>query len=47
MGRELYRDLKKAGYPAGYQVLCFNCNSSKHFGGGVCAHVRSRAAIGT
>jgi hypothetical protein len=28
-GERIYRWLKKSGYPAGYQVLCFNCNHEK------------------
>jgi hypothetical protein len=42
MGRlksvDMYRRLKDAGYPAGIQVLCYNCNISKHRNGGICAH---------
>jgi len=33
-----YHWLRKNGYPAGFQVLCYNCNISKHRNGGVCAH---------
>lgn len=29
-GYELYRRLKREGFPSGYQVLCFNCNIKKH-----------------
>lgn len=28
-GKALYFHLKKAGYPAGFQVLCMNCNWKK------------------
>ena len=28
-GARLWRHLRDEGYPAGYQVLCCNCNSSK------------------
>jgi hypothetical protein len=28
-GLKLYTNLKKLGYPSGFRVLCFNCNSSK------------------
>ena len=28
-GPDLYREIKHEGYPEGYQVLCFNCNSGK------------------
>lgn len=34
----LYRRLRDRGYPPGFQVLCFNCNSGRHFNGGVCPH---------
>lgn len=37
---DIYRWLKSNNYPEGFQVLCFNCNSSKHYGNGVCAHKR-------
>lgn len=39
-GVHFYRWLKKNGFPGGFQVLCFNCNFSKHQGGGVCMHAR-------
>lgn len=29
--------LKQNGYPEGFQVLCWNCNTAKHFHGG-CPH---------
>lgn len=29
-GNTAYAYLRKMGYPAGYQVLCFNCNMAKH-----------------
>jgi len=37
-GHHLYRHLKQRGYPAGYQVLCFNCNHGRRMNGGVCPH---------
>ena len=37
---EFYKWLRDNGYPPGYQTLCANCNSSKHYGGGVCIHKR-------
>ena len=37
----LYRYVRLNNYPPGFQVLCFNCNNSKHIGG-VCAHKRER-----
>lgn len=30
-GANLYRLLRREGFPEGYQVLCFNCNAAKHF----------------
>lgn len=41
--RDLYAYLKKSGYPAGYQVLCWNCNFSKDSRKdfkGICIHKR-------
>ena len=37
---KLYRYLQKNGYPSGYQVLCWNCNSAKS-DSGICPHKRS------
>jgi len=28
------------GVKARFQLLCWNCNASKHYGGGVCVHAR-------
>lgn len=33
-----YHWLRDNGFPSGYQVLCYNCNISKHRNKGVCAH---------
>lgn len=38
-GSGTYRWLKKNGFPRGFQVLCYNCNSGRHINGGVCPHV--------
>lgn len=35
---QFYRWLKNCGYPAGFQVLCINCNFGKHQNGGICPH---------
>lgn len=35
---DIYRRLKEAGFPTDIQVLCYNCNISKHRNGGMCAH---------
>lgn len=34
----LYFWLAKEGYPAGFQILCMNCNHGKRINGGVCPH---------
>jgi hypothetical protein len=34
----VYRDLKKKGFPDGYETLCFNCNFGRALNGGVCPH---------
>ncbi len=36
-GTKFYRWLKVNGFPSGFQLLCWNCNSSKHIYGG-CPH---------
>ncbi len=41
LGRSLFPNLRKKGYPDGYQVLCWNCNSAKHYHG-MCPHERER-----
>lgn len=38
-GFHLYMKLKKAGFPDGFQVLCFNCNCARGFFG-ECPHQR-------
>lgn len=38
-GKKTYYWLIKNGFPAGFQVLCSNCNHGKHRNGGVCPHV--------
>lgn len=40
-GGRILRWLRDAGYPSGYQVLCFNCNIATSFFG-VCPHQRER-----
>ena len=42
-GEEFYRYLIRKRFPAGYQVLCFNCNSAKGFYG-QCPHQDDRAS---
>jgi len=36
-GSKLYRKLRKASYPSGFQILCYNCNMAKGFFG-KCPH---------
>lgn len=37
-GHNFYQWLKNNNYPSGFQVLCMNCNFSKHTNGGTCVH---------
>lgn len=37
----IYGQLRKLGFPPGYQVLCANCNVGKHRNGGICPHAES------
>ena len=37
-GYKLYLWLKRNKYPAGFRVLCFNCNAATHFNHGICPH---------
>lgn len=37
-GAKFYKWLKDHQWPAGYQVLCSNCNHGKHRNNGVCPH---------
>jgi hypothetical protein len=37
-GRNLWRYLKREGFPSGYQTLCINCNMGKHINKGICPH---------
>ena len=44
IGSNLYRWLKKQGYPDDFQVLCWNCNSGRARNGGVCPHAEEKVA---
>jgi hypothetical protein len=44
-GIRFYRWLKRNGWPDGYQVLCWNCNTAKHRLG-VCPHRLRRKVRG-
>lgn len=35
---DMYIWLEENGFPSGFQVLCYNCNISKHRNKGVCEH---------
>lgn len=37
-GTHFYLWLEKNSYPPEFQILCHNCNFSKHLNNGVCAH---------
>lgn len=38
IGSRLYRWLRQNNFPAGFQVLCWNCNSGRARNGGICPH---------
>ena len=38
-GYQLYRVLRRKGWPPGFQVLCMNCNFGRTRNKGVCPHV--------
>lgn len=40
-GARFYRWLRDAGYPAGFQVLCSNCNHGRFRNGGICPHKKA------
>lgn len=41
--RDIYIWLRRNNYPAGFRVLCFNCNFAAFWNGGVCPHTESNA----
>lgn len=41
-GATVHSDLRRRGYPNGYQVACFNCNAGRHYNGGICPHQEVR-----
>jgi hypothetical protein len=43
-GYKTYRWLENNNFPAGFQVLCSNCNHGRHRNGGVCPHKRSEGS---
>lgn len=44
-GNKFYEKLKTQGYPPGYRVLCFNCNTGRHINGGICPHITSNTLL--
>ncbi len=40
--QKIYKWMARNGYPAGFQVLCMNCNFGKARNGGICPHQQSR-----
>lgn len=45
IARTIYNCVKAKGYPAGYQVLCYNCNNAKRVHpSGMCPHELERKA---
>lgn len=45
--RRLLLDIIRRGFPAEYQVLCFNCNCGRQRNGGVCPHALMAPAHST
>lgn len=41
----LYWWLAKNGYPAGYRLLCWNCNCGRALNGGICPHEEHSAVV--
>ena len=42
-GEQMYRWLVRNGYPAGFQILCMNCQWGKRNNNGVCPHKSGKA----
>jgi hypothetical protein len=38
-GAPMYYDIRRRGFPAGFQVLCHNCNQGRYINGGICPHM--------
>lgn len=38
-GGGFYTWLRKNGYPAGFRILCHNCNMGRQLNGGICPHL--------
>lgn len=41
-GEQMYRWLKRNNFPAGFQILCMNCNWGKRNNKGICPHQSSK-----
>jgi hypothetical protein len=37
-GHHMYRELRRRGFPPGYQILCMNCQVGRRDNGGICPH---------
>lgn len=42
---KLYDWLKRNNFPAGYRVLCWNCNCGRRINGGICPHESMREQV--
>jgi hypothetical protein len=38
-GTHVYLDVKRRGFPPGFQTLCWNCNCGRRLNGGLCPHL--------
>jgi hypothetical protein len=43
-GVMLYLDIIRRGFPAEFQIQCFNCNLGRNLNGGICPHVEAEVA---
>ena len=44
-GNSFYRWIIRNGFPADFQVLCFNCNIGRAMNGGICPHKEGSTTI--
>lgn len=44
-GYNLYRIVIGLGFPDDLQLACWNCNSGRHFNGGICPHEEERLRL--
>lgn len=43
--RGVYVDVRRQGYPADYQILCWNCNCGRAVNKGVCPHKEHKTIV--